>query len=280
MMSEINTHDTMETRDHGSFEYTNIKPETNMTPKEAREMWDAVASGRQEIGLGANEVKDSKADVDSGRDKREYEGENSEKNGLTSEKIHNKDIEREEGMSYKDSQNYWDEHLKSERGENNYYSTYSERISQTPAEDGGRGKWTGQRGESGFAPNDSDIKGILRQHGIDEITYKDGIPDFSKLSEATVGIKNMSENRAENFSQCDEKCAEHWNKENRNGRNDWTAREVKQWRKENGYSWHERNDMKTCDLIPTKINDYFGHLGGVAECKKRDSYLNGGDFDE
>lgn len=80
MMSEINTHDTMETRDHGSFEYTNIKPETNITPKEAREMWDAVASGRQEIGLGANEVSDSKADVAPGRDKREFEGENSEKN--------------------------------------------------------------------------------------------------------------------------------------------------------------------------------------------------------
>ena len=80
MMSEINTHDTMETRDHGSFEYTNIKPETNMTPKEAREMWDAVASGRQEIGSGANEVKDSKADVAAGRDEREIEGENSEKN--------------------------------------------------------------------------------------------------------------------------------------------------------------------------------------------------------
>ena len=80
MMSEINTHDTMETRDHGSFEYTNIKPETNMTPKEAREQWDAVASGRQEIGSRTSEVKDSKADVDSGRDERVFEGENSEKN--------------------------------------------------------------------------------------------------------------------------------------------------------------------------------------------------------
>ncbi len=238
MMSEINTHDTMETRDPGSFEYTNIKPETNMTPKEARGLWDAVASGRQDIGVGANEVSDSKADVAPGRDKREFEG------------------------------------------ENNYFSTYSERISYTPKEDGERGKWTAERGESGFVPNDSDIKGMLRQHGLDEVTYKDGIPDFSKFSEATVGIENMTEIRADNFSQCDEKCAEQWNKENRNGRSDWTAREVQQWRKENGYSWHERNDMKTCDLIPTKINNYFTHLGGVSECKKRDSYMNGGDFDE
>ena len=56
---------------------------------------------------------------------------------------------------------------------------------------------------------------------------------------------------------------------------------MKKWREENGYSWHERNDMKTCDLVPTKVNDYFGHLGGVAECKKRDAAQNnGGDFDE
>ena len=59
-----------------------------------------------------------------------------------------------------------------------------------------------------------------------------------------------------------------------------TARDVSQWRKENGYSWHERNDMKTCDLIPTKINAYFGHLGGVSECRKRDEVNYGGDFDE
>lgn len=38
--------------------------------------------------------------------------------------------------------------------------------------------------------------------------------------------------------------------------------------KENGYTWHERNDMVICDLVPTKINRFFGHLGGVSECKK------------
>ena len=39
--------------------------------------------------------------------------------------------------------------------------------------------------------------------------------------------------------------------------------------------------MKTCDLVPTEVNDYFGHLGGVAECKKRDAAQDiGGEFDE
>ena len=40
------------------------------------------------------------------------------------------------------------------------------------------------------------------------------------------------------------------------------------------------NDMKTCDLIPQKINDYFGHLGGVSECRKCEQMTDGGDFDE
>ena len=161
-----------------------------------------------------------------------------------------------------------------------FQSSYEERLQQTPKEGTERGEWEGERGESKFIPNDEKVKEILSKYGLDGITYKDGIPDFSECAESTVEIDNMSENRAENFRQCDEKCAEQWNKEGRDGRTDWTARDVKKWREENGYSWHERNDMKTCDLVPTKVNDYFGHLGGVSECKKRDAKESGGEFDE
>ena len=31
------------------------------------------------------------------------------------------------------------------------------------------------------------------------------------------------------------------------------------------YTWHECNDMITMQLIPSVINDYFGHMGGVGE---------------
>ena len=164
--------------------------------------------------------------------------------------------------------------------ENNYYSTYEERIKQTPAEESDRGEWSGERGESDYTPTDEEVKDILDKYDKDSITYEDAIPDFSEVSEATVEIDNMSEDRAENFRQCDEKCAEQWNKEGRDGRTDWTARDVKEWRQANGYSWHERNDMKTCDLVPTQVNAYFGHLGGVSECKKRDAGNGGSDFDE
>lgn len=160
---------------------------------------------------------------------------------------------------------------RTDKQEGDYPSTYKERVDRTPRDDGERGDWQGERGESIFIPNDDDIKSILDEYGIEGIAYKDGIPDFSPCSESTVEIDNMTDNRSgppvegSNFQQCDQKCAEQWNEQCRDGRSDWTARDVANWRRENGYSWHERNDMKTCDLIPTKINAYFGHLGGVGE---------------
>ena len=81
----------------------------------------------------------------------------------------------------------------------------------------------------------------------------------------------MTDNRAINFRQCDEKCTEQWNEENRDGKSDWTGRDIQEWRKENEYSWHECNDTKTCQLLPRKIHEYFTHLGGVSECKIRDN---------
>lgn len=199
-----------------------------------------------------------------------------------------------EGMTFHEAQNFWYDFFTKEisvktrevdvskdvKESKEYFSTYEERLNQTPKEDSDRGIWEAERGESKFIPYDQEIKEILGKYGLDGIAYKDGIPDFSGVSESTVEIDHMTEIRPDNFRQCDEQCAEQWSKENRDGRTEWTPRDVAQWRKENGYSWHERNDMKTCDLVPAKINDYFGHLGGVSECRKRDSVENGGDFDE
>ena len=64
--------------------------------------------------------------------------------------------------------------------ENGYYSTYEERIKQTPRENSDRGDWSGKRGESEFTPNDKEVKMILEKYGTHSISYKDGIPDFRK----------------------------------------------------------------------------------------------------
>ena len=166
-------------------------------------------------------------------------------------------------------------------GEDGLFSTYKERLDQTPVE-GTRGHWSGERGESVFLPSQERVKQILGPYGLEGIAYTNGIPDFSACSSCTVEIDDMSTRRygpGGNFEQCDTLCAEKWNQEGREGRTDWTAREVQAWRSEHGYTWHERNDRTTCDLVPSEINDYFGHLGGVSECSKAEGLNREDEFD-
>lgn len=169
-------------------------------------------------------------------------------------------------------------------GVERYYSEYDDRIKRTPL-DGDRGNWEGQRGESKYVPSENtekgkDVKQLLTEKGVDGIEYKNGEPDFSSMSESTVKIEGMTGDCQKNFPQADIKCAEQWNAEGRDGRTDWTAADVRDWRRENEYSWHERSDTETMDLVPTEINLYFGHLGGCSECRIRDSKDKGDGFDE
>lgn len=133
---------------------------------------------------------------------------------------------------------------------------YHKRISATPGEKSALGTWTGQRGESMFIPTDPDIQVLLRQKGLEGITYKDGIPDFSKFAEVEIQLFNMhggESGRSYNFSHADELAGQ-----------GHTLAEISRDRGMN-YTWHECNDMITMQLIPSAINDYFGHMGDVGE---------------
>lgn len=179
------------------------------------------------------------------------------------------------------------------------YNTEKHMIDHTPAEDSIKGHWDGERGNSKFIPNENTEAGLkakekLAEYGQDGVCYKNGEPDLSKCSEATVTIDKMTENRDDydvdgikqygNFSQADIKCAEKWNAEAKDGKSDWTARDVKKWRDEHNCTWHERCDTKTMDLISRDIHNtkdpVFLHSGGVSECKVRDAVNVGGEFDE
>ena len=148
-------------------------------------------------------------------------------------------------------------------------STLSERIKKTPKNNSKRGFWTGPRGESTYIPIDCqiEINHLLKQFGIIGITYIYGFPDFETCSIATVKILDMNTSRYHNFKQCDKACSIYWNKIHF-CQTLWTPNLVKSYRKTNHLTWHERNDCTTCDLIPTKINPFFFHLGGVAQCRK------------
>lgn len=155
------------------------------------------------------------------------------------------------------------------------------RINLTP--NGTDAYFVGYKGESKCIPNPESDRGKraaieLEKYGQNGIEFKNGFPDFSKVAEATVKIGDMSTNRYGihgNFAQAEEKLAQQWNEAKRQGRDNWTSRDVRTWRKENNLIIHEREDTKTCDFVNRDIHETFRHSGGVAECKARDAASTG-----
>ena len=207
-----------------------------------------------------------------------------------------RDIKSESGLSVSEANKYWDNFFKEKTEElDGYYNSYEIRLSRTPL-DSLRGHWEDERGESKYIPSKETEEGKaaydkLAENGMDGIEYKHAEPNFSECAEVTVKISDMTENRLDyydndgnlkrgNFSQADLKCAEQWSDSQRDGRTAWKAEDVREWRRENNFSWHERCDTHTMDLVPQEIHTYFSHSGGCAECKVRDLANLGGDFDE
>ena len=92
-------------------------------------------------------------------------------------------------------------------------------------------------------------------------------------------LSNISEGIVGNFEKADTECAKKWNAEGKDGKTDWTARDVADYRRDHNMTWHECADRKTCQMISRDIHDYFGHSGGVCECKKVLGQSFGGGFD-
>lgn len=244
-MKDVKGTEINESKSPGPENFKNIKPENGMNVEKSKEFWKDVF----------------------------------DKLGNTVENVMDKIEGKEFGTQYNS-----EEHM----------------IDYTPSEDSKKGHWEGERGNSKFVPNENTEAGLkakekLAEYGQDGVRYKNGEPDFSKCSEATVEIDNMTENRPNyigkdgtvkygNFSQADIKCAEKWNAEVKDGKSDWTASDVENWRHENNCTWHERCDTKTMDLIFKDIHNtkdpVFTHSGGVSECKARDNVNMGGEFDE
>lgn len=215
-----------------------------------------------------------------------------------------KEIKAEKGMTVEKAKSFWDnvfdkisdgiENIDDKLQEKEFgpkYNTMEHMLDYVPPEESDKGKWTGDIGKSKFIPNDNTeagraAKDELAKYGMDGVRYKNGEPDFSKCSEITVKIDYMTEYRPDNFSQADRECADKWNEISKDGRTDWTQSEVKAWRIENKYTWHERCDTKTMDLISRKIHNtdaqIFTHSGGCSECRIRDmkEMDKGGIFDE
>lgn len=132
------------------------------------------------------------------------------------------------------------------------------------------GVWEGEKGDSKWIPDDEKIPGkanpegkkwgeIKEDYDIDGVEFIGGEPDFTETARGEAHIDDFTDNRDKNFKQADEFEAE---------RRGCTPDEVKEWRKENGYTWHERKDCETMDKVPSIVHNNVFHSGGISEKKK------------
>ena len=132
------------------------------------------------------------------------------------------------------------------------------------------GEWSDERGDSqwkpdkDYVPQKSNPDGkswgkILNEHGIDHVDFKDGEPDFDRISKGNVEIKDFTDSRTDNFDQADIELA---------AKKGCSPSEVKEWRKENGFTWHECKDTKTMQKVPGIVHNNIPHSGGISEVKK------------
>ena len=81
-----------------------------------------------------------------------------------------------------------------------------------------------------------------------------------------VGGKDKMGTKARevNFVQADRKLAEQLNSSQELAKKlgiesgEITEKDIRKFRKKNKFTWHELNDCKTMQLVPSKINNSFG----------------------
>lgn len=141
----------------------------------------------------------------------------------------------------------------------------------TPIEGNG-GTWSGERGNSIWTMNTQDIpmksnpeNKTWEEIGVTEIQYNEGEPDFSEVMEGSVKIEPYTSVRTDNFDLADKALAE------QKGKN---PEEIATWRKENKYTWHEKKDMQTMELVPSIVHNNMHHSGGISEIKKLEAKQN------
>lgn len=101
---------------------------------------------------------------------------------------------------------------------------------------------------------------LLEKYNITGVPFKNGEPDFSKVSKGKVEIKGFETGgtiaKKHNFTKADINLAKE------KGVNPIKVRE---WRENNNYTWHECCDRKTMIKAPNEIHANITHRGGRAK---------------
>ena len=95
---------------------------------------------------------------------------------------------------------------------------------------------------------------------MDGIEFKDGFPVFDEISRGTVEIEDFetggSDAKDRNFKRADIAMAE---------QRGCTPQEVKEWRDNNNYTWHECEDKRTMQKVPNEVHANVPHDGGRSQ---------------
>ena len=155
------------------------------------------------------------------------------------------------------------------------------------------GRWSGIPGDSLWIPDKKTIPQkfnpakktwgqILKENGMQKgIQYIKGEPVLSRAAKGTVTIKDFTIDRARNFAQADSRFAK-WLRSGHKANQDIQKEihglgvdlekiskgDIASLRRL-GYTWHERRDMKTLDLISRVLHANLPHTGGIAALKEQ-----------
>jgi hypothetical protein len=152
-------------------------------------------------------------------------------------------------------------------------SEYKRRIDNTP-KDGEGGHWEtkdgepGKRGESIWVSNNADVCELLKKHGVKGIEYKDGLPDFSPISnyECELSREDYSKTRPEHEKICNGRLKDEIAKkpELRAKFTDVQLEQIESGKTPKGYTWHHTDEPGRMQLVESGVHSRCKHLGGFA----------------
>lgn len=155
----------------------------------------------------------------------------------------------------------------------------SKKIFKTPINNG---KWVGDRGNSKWIPDKDYIPGggkhyanlknktwgqILKENNIDGIDFKNGVPDFDKISKMESKIdysKIPDKAKKQLLKEKPQRTALHdYFYEKLAKEKNMTVEEIHRFKDKNNLVPHETIDGRI-QLVPREIHDNLTHEGGVA----------------
>lgn len=130
--------------------------------------------------------------------------------------------------------------------------------------EGSAGHWQGKRGESTWVPDPESVltkcnpEGaswgeISHRYNVTGIDFHNGEPDFKEVCKGEVMLDERMVDRGMVFNAADYKMAEE---------RGCSPSEVRGWRRDNAYTWHEKSDGITVQKVPSIIHGNIVHIGG------------------